>query len=97
MVIFCAYVHPNGFFISTNKQDEFWILLSKQVGWGRFCLIRPESEFTENGGLFELREIRPADGQAPDQVIESSAVLWRRQEAFEAERVISSYLQSWQK
>lgn len=51
MVIFCAYVHPNGFFISTNQQDEFWILLSKQVGWGRFCLIRPESEFTENGGL----------------------------------------------
>ncbi len=51
MVIFCAYVHPNGFFISTNQQDEFWILLSKQVGWGRFCLIRPESDLQRMEGF----------------------------------------------
>lgn len=64
--------------------------------WGRFCLIRPKSEFTMNWGLLKLREIRPADYQAPDQVIESSTVLWSRQEAFEAERVIF-YFQSCQK
>lgn len=96
MIIFCAYAHPNGFFISANQQEDFWMLLSKRVGWGRYSLVRPESEFTENGGLFELCEIRPAGGQAPDQVIESSTVLWHRQEAIEAEKSICSYLQSWQ-
>lgn len=92
MVIFTALIHPNGFFINTDQQEDFWVLFSKDVGWGRFTMIRPSQEFTADGGLFVLREMRPADEPSPYPVVQASDVLWRRREAIEAEQSISSYL-----
>lgn len=91
MVIFTALIHPNGFFINADQQGDFWVLFSKSVGWGRFTMIRPSHEFTADGGLFELCEMRPADATCPYPVVQASDVLWRRREAIEAELSISSY------
>lgn len=78
MKIFCAHFHPNGFFVSADQQDDFWVFLSKQVGWGKFTLVRPEDEFTPSGGLYVLSEIRPASSVAPKQLVGSSVILWSR-------------------
>lgn len=83
MKIYACHFHPNGFFISCEAQDDFWVLLSNIVGWGRFTMIRPDQEFTATGGLFQLTELRPADSERPESVVEGSNVLWRLQEALE--------------
>lgn len=93
MVIFTALFHPNGFFVSTDQRQDFWVFFSDKVGWGRFSFIRPNDEFIDGGGLFELCEMRPANAPTPYPVVATSNVLWRRQEAIEAEKAIFSYLQ----
>lgn len=96
MEVTCALVHPNGFFVYSDQPNDFWVLLSKEIGWGRFSCPRPDNEGFNAEWLFVLREIRPVDGQVPAPIIESSDVLWRRREAIEAEKSICSYLRSWQ-
>ncbi len=96
MEVTCALVHPNGFFVYSDQPNDFWVLLSKDIGWGKFSCPQPDKGDVNDGWLFVLREIRPANDQAPAPIIESSSVLWRRQEAIEAEKSISSYLRSWQ-
>lgn len=83
MKIYACHFHPNGFFISGEAQESFWVLLSHAVGWGRFTMIRPDDEFSATGGLFQLTELRPADSEQPESVIEGSNVLWRLPEALE--------------
>lgn len=85
MTIFTALIHPNGFFLTTGQQEDFWVFFSKQVGWGRFSMVRPNNEFKDGGGLFVLCEMRPANAPCPYPVIEASDVLWRRQEVLAIE------------
>jgi len=46
--------------MSCEAQDDFWVLLSDAVGWGRFTMIRPDDEFSAAGWLFQLAEVLPA-------------------------------------
>lgn len=95
MEVTSALVHKNGFFVYSDQPNDFWVLLSKEIGWGRFSCPRPNDGDVNGEWLFVLREIRPVGGQVPDPIIESSDVLWRRRAAIEAEKSISSYLRSW--
>lgn len=83
MVINAAVFHPNGFFLTAPTQEDFWVLLSDVVGWGRFTMIRPDNEFIATGGLFQLVEVLPVGSQPPSSVVEGSNVLWRLPEALE--------------
>lgn len=83
MKICACHFHPKGFFLTCDHQADFWVLLSPLVGWGRFSMIRPDEEFTKSGGIFQLTELRPADAEPPESVIEASNVLWRLPEAHE--------------
>lgn len=83
MVINTAVFHPNGFFLSAPTQEDFWVLLSDVVGWGRFTMIRPDDEFSATGGLFQLVEVLPIGSQPPLSVVEGANVLWRLPEARE--------------
>lgn len=83
MKIFSCYFHHNGFFIQADSDEDFWVLLSKTVGWGQFCKIRDSDAVTGSASLFELRETRPASGPAPYPIVSGSNVLWHLQEACE--------------
>lgn len=83
MKIFTAVMHKNSFFIHADTQEDFWVLLSKSLGWGRYHLIRPSDEFSHSGGIFELAELRSADSLPPERVVAGSNVLWRLPEALE--------------
>ncbi len=72
MVINAAVFHPNGFFLSAPNQEDFWVLLSDAVGWGRFTMIRPDDESSATGGLFQLVEVLPVGSQHPSSVVEGS-------------------------
>lgn len=69
--------------MSCEAQEDCWVLLSNAVGWGRFSMIRPDDEFSTTGGIFQLTELRPADAEPPESVVEGSNVLWRLPEALE--------------
>lgn len=84
MKIHSAVFHPNGFFIDAPNQPDFWVLLSRTLGWGRFSLVCESDEFTPDGGIFELVEVLPAGSEPPSPLIPSSNVLWRLPEAAEA-------------
>lgn len=79
--IFACHFHLKGFFVVCDQQDDFWVKLSPVAGWGRFSMIRPDTEFTSTGGIFQLTELRPADAEPPVSVVEASNILWRLQEA----------------
>ena len=82
MKIYTAYFHPNGFFVSADSDQDFWALLSKSLGWGKFVRIGDCEKFSTGcGGLFELREIRGATEKPPSPIISGSNVLWHLQEA----------------
>lgn len=81
MIIFTAVMHKNSFYIHADTRKEFWVVLSKKLGWGKFELIRPSDEFSPTGGLFELVEVRSADSEPPESVTVGSNVLWRLPEA----------------
>lgn len=83
MKIFSACFHPNGFFIDADTQEDFWVLLSTSLGWGKFTLVRVSTEFSLTGGLFELTELRPELPLEPSLLVHSSNVLWRLPEALE--------------
>ncbi len=83
MKIYACHFHPNGFFISTEAQHDFWFFLGPLIGWGRFSMIRPDKEFTPGGGIFQLSEVLPANSEPPSSVIEESNVLWHLSEALE--------------
>ena|SRR5476651_441204 len=83
MKVFTACLHKNSFFVHVDAREDFWVLLSKTLGWGRFHLIRPSNEFSHDGGLFELVELRSADSERPEKVAVGSNVLWRLPEALE--------------
>lgn len=96
MKIFTAVMHKNSFYIHADTRQPFWITLSKKLGWGKFELIRPSEEFSTTGGLFELVEVRGADSEPPETVVEGSNVLWRLPEALEVlKSVPSSALQAY--
>ncbi|WP_227667595.1 hypothetical protein [Klebsiella quasipneumoniae] len=90
MKICACHFHPKGFFLTCDHQADFWVLLSPLVGWGRFSMIRPDEEFTKSGGIFQLTELRPADAEPPESVIEASNVLWRLPEAHEVLKSVPS-------
>lgn len=83
MKIYACHFHPNGFFISTEAQHDFWFFLGPLIGWGRFSMSRPDKEFTPGGGIFQLSEVLPANSEPPSSVIEGSNVLWHLTEALE--------------
>lgn len=83
MVINTAVFHPNGFFLCAPIQEDFWVLLSNVVGWGRFTLIRPDEKFSPGGGIFQLAEVRPADSESPSSAVQASNVLWHLRQARE--------------
>jgi hypothetical protein len=82
--LYCAYFHHNSFFVSAETNQDFWILLSKSLGWGKFVRMREQSGFaTGSASLFELRELRLASEPAPYPIVSGSNVLWHLQEACE--------------
>lgn len=82
---------------SAMEEEDFWIEIPPSIGWIRFKKLWVEHESkTRYSALFQAIELRSALEPAPDQIFSLQCVLWRRQEAIEAEKVISSYLQSWQ-
>lgn len=83
MKIFSAYFHHNGFIVQAEQKEDFWILLSRSLGWGKFCKIDDMDAITGCASRFELREIRPANEPAPYPVISGSNVLWHLLEACE--------------
>lgn len=83
MIIYAFHFHQKGLFLTCDQQADFWVRLGLAVGWGRFSMIRPDSEFTSTGGIFQLTELRPADAERPESVIEASNVLWSLPEALE--------------
>lgn len=83
MKIYSNHFHPKGFFMGCEAQEDFWVLLSDAVGWGRFSMIRPDDEFSATGGIFQLTELLPAGAEPPESVVEGSNVLWRLPEALE--------------
>ena len=88
--IFTAVMHKNSFYIHADTRHAFWITLSNTLGWGKFELIRPSDEFSPNGGLFELVELRSVDSEPPESVAVGSNVLWRLPEALEVLKSIHS-------
>lgn len=86
MKVFSAVIHPNGVFIDADRQPDFWVLLSRTLGWGRFSMVRESDEFTPDGGIFELVEVLPAGSKPPSPLVLSSNVLWRLPEALEVLR-----------
>lgn len=91
MKVYACHFHPKGFFVVCDQQEDFWIKLSPVAGWGRFSMIRPDTEFTSTGGIFQLTELRLVDLEPPESVVEASNVLWHLQEARE---VLTSTLSS---
>lgn len=83
MKIFTVVAHPNGFFLNADTQSDFWILLSKSLGWGKFTLIRSCTEFSPCGGIFELSEVQQEQPKSPSRLVHSSNVLWRLPEDLE--------------
>ncbi|MEY1032547.1 hypothetical protein [Providencia stuartii] len=83
----------SGLFISTDSQKEFLIYFGKKMGYGRFSLVRPETDFTPNGGLFELAEIHQEREKFPHLEVLELGVLWTLPEALRAHESISAYAQ----
>lgn len=80
MIIHSAYIHPNGFFVCANRESDFWLLLSRSLGWGRFTKA---TSGTFQPNTFELVEVRSAELEPPSPLIHSSNVLWHLPEALE--------------
>lgn len=78
MKIFSATFGKNSFFIEADSQSDFWVLLSKRLGWGKFSIVEGRES---TSGLFELIELLPAGSKPPESVIVASNVLLSRQEA----------------
>lgn len=93
MIIYALSYNHNGIYIDASQQEPFWMFINPVVGWGKFEMLRESSEFIENGGLFQLTEVRPADQQPPYPLFSDLGVLWRRQEAIAAEKSIQSFAQ----
>ncbi|MND65129.1 hypothetical protein D3C81_565080 [compost metagenome] len=93
MIIYALSYTYNGIYIHASQQEPFWMFINSIIGWGKFDMLRPSDEFTANGGLFQLTEVRPADQPAPHPLVSDGGVLWRRQEAIEAERAIQAFNQ----
>lgn len=94
-VITSSVIHPNGVFFYSNQEADFWLLLSKSIGWGRFTKVSKEKEFAN---IFELAEVRSAEKEPPSVINHSSVVLRRLPEALEVLLSIpSSQLQEYLK
>ena len=85
MKVLSAFFHHNGFFINAEREEDFWVLLSKSLGWGKFVRVRDGDPSLTQGRatLFELSETRPASEPAPHPIVSGSNVLWHLQEACE--------------
>ncbi|HGN1707984.1 TPA: hypothetical protein ACKRTE_003908 [Providencia rettgeri] len=93
MKVFALVNIHSGLFISTDSQKEFLIYFGKKMGYGRFSLVRPETDFTPNGGLFELAEIHQEPEKFPHLEVLELGVLWTLPEALRAHESISAYAQ----
>lgn len=82
MEVFSMVSVPKGIFINARAGEDFWIMLGKNVGWGRFSMIRPDTGFVSDGGIFGLAEVRPLDAEPPESAIVRLNVLWRAQEGY---------------
>ena len=69
------------------EQDEFWLDVSKSIGWIKFERMGSTRE------TFLATELRPVSDSAPCSPVGETHVLWSRKEAALAEIRISSYLQ----
>lgn len=83
MIIYSVVFHLNGFFIHAKPGPDFWMLLSKRLGWGRFTMIAESFEINRQTGTFELAEVLPVGSAPPSPLVPSSNVLWRLTEAVE--------------
>jgi hypothetical protein len=83
MVIYSSVFHPNGFFVHAAPGPDFWVFLSKPVGWGRFSMIKKTIDINHQTGIFELSEVQQEQPQPPSILVHSSNVLWRLKEADE--------------
>ncbi len=83
VTIYSAYFHKNGFFIHTDEQEDFWVLLSKEIGYGRFTKLRDDDEFSKTGALMKLVEMRQDLEPGQGRLALSSNVLFRLREGFE--------------
>ncbi|WP_334468959.1 hypothetical protein [Arsenophonus sp. PmNCSU2021_1] len=53
MKIFSAYFHHNGFIVQAEQNEDFWVLLSRSLGWGKFCKIDDMEALTGRASRFE--------------------------------------------
>ena len=74
--------HENGLFFSIEgRTEDFWMLLSPVIGWGRFSLV--SNRLPDVDEVFEIVEIRRVDEFKPDNIVTFNNVVWRKREASE--------------
>ena len=84
-----AVVLENGVFLDVpDRRDDFWLYINDLIGWMRFSLRIRRKQGCAIPTIFEAVEVCSAHSPAPNPVVSASNVLWRRQEALEAERDI---------
>ena len=83
MIINSSVFHQNGFFVHAAPGPDFWMFLSRHVGWGRFTMFDGVREPRRKVVVFELAEILPVSSAPPENVIDGSNVMWRLTEAVE--------------
>ena len=80
-----AVFHAKGmFFEAEGREEDFWLFLGRNAGWGRFSNKK-------TAGPFELVEIVPANSTPPDCVESITCVLWRRQDAVLADKKLRKH------
>lgn len=67
--------------LTTNDRDDFWLEISKRVGWIKFERLREAKEINENAALFLATELRQGSETVPCSAVRARCVLSPRREA----------------
>jgi hypothetical protein len=94
LAVTAAISLPQGFFLEVpDRTEDFWLFLSKEVGWVRFSFYPQSKHF----GVVEVRETHCSE---PNPVFSLSDILWKREKALEVDQELSAYhadLVGWEK
>ena len=95
LTIASAVIHKKGIFLCLYEyREDFWLKLSKSIGWGHFSCVQADRErikdknlrasMEKKGGIrYELVEIRSADQTEPSPLFMEADVLFRVEEAYD--------------
>lgn len=67
--------------LTTDDRDNFWLEISKSIGWIKFERLREEKEVNENAALFLATELRPGFETVPCSAVRARCVLSPQREA----------------